>query len=595
MTGIDTQPRNMTKSCRQCAQKFEITAEDLAFYEKVSPVFAGKKYPMPPPSLCPDCRAQRRLSFRNERKLYNRKCDLSGRQILSMYSPDKPYKVYDHKEWWSDKWDALSYGKNYDPTRSFFEQFHELWLAVPQMNVRGENNLNSDYCNLTANCKNCYLVFESSNNEDCLYGYWLQKCNDCADTCFSHESTLCYECDDCYNCYNLLHSRDCNNCSDSAFLIDCTGCKNCLFCVNLHQKEYCVFNKQLTKEEYEKEKKKYLDGSSETSQKNIKKFEEFALKYPRKYAHSFNAENCTGDYIRQSKNCVNCFHAHDAEDCKYGEHVWRVSKNNMDVSTVGRGAELVYESINTAIGATHDLFCIQCWSGTADLIYCVSCFASQNCFGCVGLRHEKYCILNTQYSKEEYEKLVPKIIAQMEKTSAQREDEAARPSEGALGLVGPKATAIKEWGEFFPPGLSEFGYNETVAQEQFPLSQDEALKLGFRWSDAEPAARYEGGKPDLPDNISDIKDEILKQILTCETCGKNYKIIRQELEFYRKLKLPAPRTCPDCRHAARMSHRNPNKLYSRACAKCKAPIQTTYAPDRPEKVYCEKCYLKAVY
>jgi len=571
----------MQKSCAKCAQKFEITADDLAFYDKVSPVFGNKKYPIPPPTLCPDCRAKRRLSFRNERKLYNRKCDLSGRQILSMYSPDKPYKVYDYKEWWGDKWDALSYAREYDPTRSFFKQFHELWLAVPQMNVRGENNLNSDYCNLTANCKNCYLVFESSNNEDCLYGYWLQKCANCTDTSFSHESTLCYECDDCYNCYNLLWSRDCNSCSDSAFLLDCTGCKNCLFCVNLNQKQYCVFNEQLTKEEYEKEKKKYLDGSSLTVNKNLKEFEKFALKYPRKYAHSVNAENCTGDYIRQSKNCNNCFHAHDAEDCKYGEHVWRVSKSNMDVSTVGRGAELVYESINTAIGATHDLFCIQCWSGTADLLYCVSCFSSQDCFGCVGLRHKKYCILNKQYSKEEYEKLVPEIIANMTRTG--------------------------EWGEFFPPEISEFGYNETVAQEQFPLTQDEALKVGFKWSDAEPVTRYEGGKVVVPDNIDDIKDEILKQILTCESCGKNFRIIRQELEFYRRLHLPAPRSCPDCRHGARMSHRNPNKLYSRACAKCKAPIQTSYAPDRPatplsgrprsggETVYCEKCWLEAVY
>lgn len=559
----------MQKSCKKCAANYEITAEDLVFYEKVSPVFAGKKYLVPPPTLCPQCRARRRLSFRNERKLYNRKCDLTGRQILSMYSPEKPYKVYDHKEWWGDKWDAGGYGQPYDPDKPFFYQFHELWLKVPQMNVRSEDNLNSDYCNLTANCKNCYLVFESSNNEDCLYGYWLQKCRDCTDVSFSHESTLCYETDDCYNCYNLLWSRDCSNCSDSAWLIDCTGCKNCLFCANLRQKKYCIFNRQLTKAEYEKEKEKYLDGSAATARKNAEEFEKFDLKLPKKYAHTVNAENCTGDYINNSKNCRSCFHAHDAEDCKYGEHVWRDSKNNMDVSTVGRGAELVYESINTAIGATHDLFCIQCWSGTADLMYCVSCFSSQNCFGCIGLCHKKYCILNKQYTKEEYESIVPEIIRQMEKAG--------------------------EWGEFFPPKNSEFGYNETVANEQYPLDKKDALRQGFKWRDEEPLAKYQGEKVKVPEKINEISDDILGKILTCGLCGKNYRIIRQELDFYRKMNLPVPASCPDCRHHARMARRNPNWLYSRACAKCNAPVQTTYNPDRPEIVYCESCYLKEIY
>lgn len=559
----------MQKTCKQCNAAFQITDDDLKFYDKVSPVIAGEKYQIPAPTLCPDCRQQRRMAFRNERKLYQRKCDLTGKQIISIYSPDKPLIVYDQKEWWSDKWDALDYAREYDPARSFFEQFRDLWLTVPQMNVRNENNLNSDFCNLTANCKNCYLVFESSNNEDCLYGYWLQKCSDCADTSYSHESILCYEADNCYNCYRLLWSRDCANCSDSACLIDCTGCKNCLFCVSLHQKEYCIYNKQYTREEYEKERKKYRDGSWRTTQKNLREFESFVLKFPKKYAHSVHAENCSGDYIRQSKNCISCFHAHDAEDCKFGEHVWRDSKNNRDVSTVGREAELVYESINTALGAMHDLFCIQCWSGTADLTYCIGCFSSQNCFGCIGLRHKRYCLLNKQYSKEEYEKLVPKIIRRMEK--------------------------MGEWGEFFPPKISEFGYNETVAAEQFPLNEEDALKRGFKWHGQERLEKYEGGKTLIPDNIADVGDEILKEILTCENCGKNYRIIRQELDFYRKIDVPVPHHCPDCRYKNRMHHRNPNQLYIRACAKCQAEIQTTYAPDRPEIVYCEKCYLKVVY
>jgi hypothetical protein len=106
-----------TKKCKHCSNSFDITNKDLEFYNKVSPSFPSpdskesdlKKIQIPPPTLCPECREQRRMVWRNERKLYKRKCDLTGIDIISIYSPEKPYKVYEQIEWWSDKWNALKY------------------------------------------------------------------------------------------------------------------------------------------------------------------------------------------------------------------------------------------------------------------------------------------------------------------------------------------------------------------------------------------------------------------------------------------------------------------------------------------------------
>jgi len=99
----------MQKKCKKCTQNFEITNQDLEFYKKISPKFDWKVYEISAPTLCPDCRQQRRLSFRNERNLYRRKCDATGKSIISIYSPDKEYKVYNSDFWWSDKWDAMDY------------------------------------------------------------------------------------------------------------------------------------------------------------------------------------------------------------------------------------------------------------------------------------------------------------------------------------------------------------------------------------------------------------------------------------------------------------------------------------------------------
>ncbi len=560
----------MSQPCLQCRRDFEITPEDLRFLDAFAPSFGGKKESLPPPTLCPACRKQRRLAFRNERKLYHRKCDLTGKQIISIFSPDKPLKVYRQQDWWSDRWDALSFGRPFDAARPFFEQFAELYRAVPHMNVIGEASENSDYCNLTAHLRNCYLVFESSNNEDCLYGYWLQKCQDCCDVSFSHESRFCYEADNCYGCHKLWWSRNSTNCADSAFLYDCIGCKSCLFCVNLRQKEYCILNVQHTKEEYERKLAECRFGSHAAVEAMRMQFEALRLTMPHRACFAVQSEDCTGDYIQESRNCTECYHAHQAEDCRYGEHFWRGSKTNMDGSTVGRDAELCYECINVGIGSRHDLFCMQCWSGTSDLLYCAECFSCQDCFGCVGLHKKRWCILNTQFTKEEYERIVPRIIERMR--------------------------ADGEWGEFFPIGSSLFGYNETVAQEQFPLTEDDVSARGWAWHREEAGdEQYIGPAVRIPDDIADVQDDLCQKILRCEETGKPYKVIPQELRFCREMGLPVPRRCPDARHADRMRRRNPQHLWDRACGKCARPIQTTFAPDRPEIVYCETCYQKTIY
>ena len=120
----------------------------------------------------------------------------------------------------------------------------------------------------------------------------------------------------------------------------------------------------------------------------------------------------------------------------------------------------------------------------------------------------------------------------------------------------------------------------------------------FNWSNYEaPTPQVSKIIPaeKLPENISDIPDDILNWAIECEITKKPFKIIKPELEFYRKHNLPIPRRHPDQRHLDRMKLRNPRKLFERNCDKCGANMQTTFAPERKEIVYCEKCYEKEVY
>jgi len=151
-----------------------------------------------------------------------------------------------------------------------------------------------------------------------------------------------------------------------------------------------------------------------------------------------------------------------------------------------------------------------------------------------------------------------------------------------------------EWGQFQSQEVSCFGYNETAAQIYFPLTKEEALRRGFKWRDEEEKSVVQQTY-EIPDNIQDVGDEIVNEFLQCDNCGKNYKIVKQELKWYRQHQVPVPRWCVDCRMKQRRDLRNPRKLWTRECTKCGVEIETTFGSEMSEKVYCEKCYLKEVY
>ena len=196
----------MKHTCKQCSAEFEVFEGDKKFYEKMS---------VSEPVLCPDCRAQLRLSFRNEKNLYHRKCDLSGKQIISIYSPEKEYKVYSQDEWWGDGWNPLEYGMDLDLKRPFLEQFKELMQHTPRLALVNKQSENSDYCNYSFANKNCYLTFGNHYEEDCMYGHYSTKNKNCLDYLWLYESELCYEClysKKCYRSVYLDHCEDCQDC-----------------------------------------------------------------------------------------------------------------------------------------------------------------------------------------------------------------------------------------------------------------------------------------------------------------------------------------------------------------------------------------------
>ncbi len=581
------------KICQNCKKDFTIELEDFNFYEKIK---------VPPPTWCPECRAQRRMVFRNERKLFKVKDHFTGKDIFSMYPKEIGRKIVTKEEWLGDSWDAMEYRQDYDFSRPFFQQLIELDRKVPIYSLNIIRVVNSPYVfNVTA-VKNCYLLVNSNSSEDCMYGNAVDSCKDCVDNSHINQSERCYECfwlRHCYQCYFTIMCADSRN---LWFCRDCLGCNDCFSCANLRKSSYCIFNKQYTKEEYEEKIKSF----NLNSQMGIVKAREQARNFWKtqitRHQQGVKNLNSTGSYVTDCKNVNDCFLIREGENMRYCQYLQvPANKDNYDVTNWGEYIELCYEVIDCGDNSYNNKFSRNCWPACRNVEYSMSLFSSSDCFGCVGLKKKQYCILNKQYTKEEYEKMVEKIKRHMNEM----------PYIDSQGL-------IYKYGEFFPIEFSPFGYNNSLAIQHFPIEKEEALKKNYDWIEVSHG-EYKITKKasELFDSIEDVSDDILKEVFECQNCKKPYRILENELIFLRKEKLPAPQVCSECRHERRISDRLKLKLYERVCMctgvqdetgvykntikhihgnePCVEVFKTGYSPDRPEIVYCEKCYQQEVY
>ncbi len=557
--------------CIQCQTVFDITERDHAFYSRID---------VPVPHLCPPCRSQRRMTWRNERTLYPRTCDLCGANIIAMYHPDAPFLVYCQKCWWSDAWDQHHYAHDIDFSRPFFDQFAELFCRTPKIALLGMDNENSTFTNMSYKNKNCYLIFASGENQNVLYAKEAWQNRDSLDLLGVRSSERTYQAIDCQKLYNCRYCIQSDNCTDSQFLYDCRGCSDCFGCIHLRNKQYHIFNQPVPENEYHKRVAAILfERGNELSTQFFAGTLWSEISEMRRFARLVNSEQCTGDAITNSYNCKNAFFVDGLDTCTHVSFGYDHVKDTYDAEHFDTRGELIYDSIS--IAGTRLLFCAFTWFSDY-CTYCHLCLNSSNLFGCSSLKKAQFCILNKPYSQGEYAALQKKIIARMKETG--------------------------EWGGFFSPSLSSFGYNESVAQEYDSCSREEILMRGWKWQDHLHTTSGKETKDiaSVRFDGNSIDDSIVLEIFSCTECGRNFKFIKQELRMYMELGLPIPKKCFDCRHRARFALRNPRKLWERQCmctlkthphhlkAICAVRFETGYAPERPEHIFCEECYRQEV-
>lgn len=542
-----------TKNCQNCKKEFTITEIELSLGEKIGLDIS---------TVCSDCLLKQHLSFWLFGKFRKGKSDFSGENFITVLPENNRYPIYSAKEWFSDKWEGFDYGFDYNPNELFFSQFKKLQEKIPHPHQNGANNTNCEYCDDVWNSKDCYLSRSMEYCEDLLYSYRNLKIKNSIDTVICFSSEKLFSSLNCINCYKLFYSRNSKDCIDSFFLFDCRNCQDCFMCWNLRGKNYCIENVQYTKEEY-KEKLKDFNLGSYSVVESLKNHFENILKNEAIHKLNFNikAYNSTGNNLLNVNNCYNCNTISESEDTA---NAIRGMKHK---STLNANGSWYIELSGNCIGClnSYDIK-YSSWAQSRYSEYLDLCIECEYCFGCVGIKKKKYCILNKQYTKEEYEILKNKIIFDMKNNN--------------------------EYGKFLPYSMSAGPFNFSTSYLYFPeTKKEDILKLGGYWQDIDES--HIDGMPtsELPDSINEVDENICSKALICPETGWRFNISENELAFYKQNNIPLPRKHFDIRIKDLVKYSTVLKTTPYKCFYCGKEIEAYYPKEWGYKnIACESCY-----
>jgi hypothetical protein len=444
------------------------------------------------------------MSFYPNKQLYKIKSAKSKQEIISVYPSNTKCKVYKHEEWHSDDYEITT--QEIDFTVSFFKQFQDLLYKTPVVALLSNLQQNSEYCHDVEGMKNCYYCFDGLESQDSYYCYRIHYCKSCVDCYSIYHSELLYECVNLENSYNSKYSYHCKQVSDSHFLINCRNIQNSFMCSNLRNKKYCIYNKQYTKEEYEQFILK-IDFCDYKQILYLKKYfyEKLLLETFFPPAFVENCENVSGNYLKNSFSVENVFESWDMKDA-YNCFQCSKGKDVMHSFMCCEKVEKCFQCVAVGIESYETINCAFVWHSSF-MEYCYMCLNCNYCFGCIGLRNKKYCILNKQYSKKEYFEKKEQLINKMKKEQT--------------------------YGLFFPISISPFHYEDTIAYDLFDAKYKNIFNEEFK--------KYSKNYIQKTDSIC-----------TCQITKKDFLITQQEKNFYNKNNIPFPRISFQMRHKNRM-------------------------------------------
>lgn len=594
------------RTCTISQTLFPLFQSEKKLLEKLSYRIANQIIPLPLPTLCPEIRLLQKLLFINQTKFYNNTCALSGQKTISRLSPESWYTIYTNKNRSSDDRESLDYGIAIDDQKSIMDHIYHLTQVTPYQDLiwsLSNTQTNAVYTNYTSDIIDSYMVWDANNVEKSCYSMLILNAK------YTIDCLSCSYVENCYQCVDSDHIFACFYCNKvvwtkySRYMADCQNCDYCIGCVWLSGKKYYILNQASDEQTYHRTLEKLQD--SIYREQFIKQWTDISNGRPRPAVTIVGSEDASGSDILDSSGVHCSFTIRDSQDIWYSYNL-QSSQDCLDVFSYGHESYCMYNSVQTG-RYSHHIYQSSTIGKGENLLYCIEVKKSKNCFGCVNMRDKEYCIFNKQYTKEEYEIIVPKLIERIK----------------------------SEWSQsdFLWSQCSPFPYNDTFAMMYFPIHTihyadkseviDQSWCLDVYVEDAEAFIsrawlqvsnlvkwpiwwRNKQWEVNMPDHIEllhkedvakihDYDTTILHKAIVCEISGRPFRIVAIELEFYKKYKLAIPTIHPDIRHEKRFLSRANRALHIRSCSKTGEEILSIYPQSVSFPVYSQKAYTDHMY
>ncbi|MFH1404714.1 MAG: hypothetical protein ABIH21_01290 [Patescibacteria group bacterium] len=550
------------QTCAMTGEKWQQTQEEIDWY---------KKFNVPPSKVCPQTRWFHHSFWYVGYQYWYQPHPETGKPIICTVHPATGIKVLPDKEWFEKEFQDM--GRDYDSSKSFLEQWHELQLDVPMPANRNHvEPVNS-------------IAFVSQGDEN---SFFVGACKS-KNTLYSHlatdteSSAEIFRCDSVQKSFNVIHSyrihnskylRECFDCMNCEFCFDCRNCENCYGATNKRNKKFIWMNEQLSEDEWNKRRAEIYIGSRKQLNDQIGKFYNL-IKEQGVWPENFNdsVTNSSGEYLTKTVNVIDSYACEDGALNQYScNHSAGKSEDNAFSGYPVNGSNFYYSASGSG---NNQKFCFLTIR-SENMEYCLLCYNCSDCFGCIGLQHKKFCILNKQYSEDKYWQRVNTLKQEMLEKG--------------------------EYGEFFPIKYSPSYWEDSGGPYWFGARTDELKGLGILDYDPESEGAigrdlYDDSKlkklSELPDHVSDLDEQWANVPLMDEIVNRRFALIKPEIDFYKSMNI-AP---PDKHFITRMKDLwlqcNIGRFENVDCAECQKKLKVAINKAHSErKIYCKECYLK---
>jgi len=447
--------------------------------------------------------------------------------IVTPYSPDSKRikKVLSPKvfEEYRENMQEIPYHENL--LLSIKEWFNNIELSWQKIVMQNEN---SDFNYIVGWAKNSYLSIVVVESQNIWYSYSTFNSNDIYNSILVENSQKTYQSRCISTSSNVFYSSSIINSKDIWLSSNLIGCSNCIRCNNLTNQKYYIDNIAVDKPQYDDELRKIKENTYNTLlnyyTNNVLNIS--GMNVGENIQWRFNmicndVENCfMNNHLQKARNVILCNATETIENCRDCTSIWWLQSDN------------IYASMGVGHNSHHVYCSVECSPNCSNIYYSYLMDSCSYCLGCIGLKNKSFCILNKQYTKEEWFEKVNEIFAQMD----------------------------KDWTlwKFFPWSMNPFYFNDTVAyliddsftkeevEKEWYLRRDEEIKVDIpAWAEIIYSHKVEGQKSidDFQWFDSDwnrqINPEILKKVIKDDKWNY-YRIVPMELEFLQKHWLPLP-------------------------------------------------------